>query len=92
MENNDAEKVPLSIEDRLMVLEMLLEEAIWGPHIDNRAHRHAIAAGLYIRLEADARHRTFPPGVRSALLQRADALSELDNTPGALRPAIRPLI
>lgn len=86
------EEVPLSIEDRLMVLEILVEDAIWGPHLYNPDHLNAVAKGLYTRLEADERHRTFPPGVRSALLRHADALSGLDNTPGSLRPALRPLV
>ncbi|MEX8194922.1 hypothetical protein [Comamonas guangdongensis] len=82
----------LSLEERLQVLEVLMEEALWGPYLDQPEHRKAIASALYTRLEVAKPHRTYPPGVIAALYDHADALSELDNTPDALRPMLRPLV
>lgn len=81
----------LSLDERLQVQEVLLEEALWA-HIDDTDHLRAVASGLYTRLEAAQRHATYPPAVLAELYQRADALSELDNTPDALRPALRPFV
>lgn len=82
----------LTLEERLQVLEVLIEEAIWGPSLDRPEHRKAIASALYTRLGVVAGHQTYPASVISALYEHADALSELDNTPDALRPALRSLI
>ena len=80
----------LTLEERVLVLETLLDATIWGPYVQDRDHRQRIAQDLYTRLEADERHPSFPAGVRNRLMSTADALSELDNTPDALRPALRP--
>lgn len=82
----------LTVEERLQVLEVLIEEAIWGPSLDQPEHRKAIASALYTRLGVVAGHQTYSPNVISALYEHADALSELDNTPEALRPVLRPLV
>jgi hypothetical protein len=82
----------LSVEERLLVLEVLVEEAVWGPYLDRPEHRKAIASALYARLEVAKPHQAYPPGVIAALYDHADALSELDNTPYALRPMLRPLV
>lgn len=80
----------LTLEERVFILEVLVEASIWGPHLHARDHRQRIAQDLYARLEADARHPSFPSRVRSGLARAADALSELDNIPDSLRPALRP--
>lgn len=85
-----ASEPEMTLEERLQVQEILLEDALWGPHLDNPDYRLAVARALYTRLEAAQRHSTFPPAVQAALYLHADALSELDNTPDALRPALRP--
>lgn len=82
----------LTLEERLQVLEILMEESIWGPYLDQPEQRKAIASALYTRLEVVKRHQVYPPGVVSALYAHADALSELDNTPDALKPMLRPLV
>lgn len=81
----------LSLDERLQVQEILLEEALWA-HIDDTDHLRTVSSGLYTRLEALQRHATCPPAVLAELYRRADALSELDNTPDALRPALRPFV
>ncbi|MDR2334847.1 MAG: hypothetical protein LBE61_15360 [Burkholderiaceae bacterium] len=82
----------LSVEERLQVLEILMEESLWGPYLDRPEHRKAIASALYTRLEVAKLHQAYPPGVIAALYEQADALSELDNTPDALKPMLRPLV
>lgn len=82
----------LSLEERLQVLEILLEESIWGLHLDRPEQRKAIASALYTRLEVAGLHQAYPASVTAALYEHADALSELDNTPDPLKPVLRPLI
>lgn len=82
----------LSVEERLQVLEILLEESIWGLHLEQPEHRKAIASALYTRLAVANLHQAYPPSVTAALYEQADALCELDNTPAPLKPMLRPLI
>ena len=82
----------LSVEERLQVLEILLEESIWGLHLERPEHRRAIASALYTRLAVANLHQAYPPSVSAALYEQADALCELDNTPDPLRPMLRPTI
>ncbi len=82
----------LSVEERLQVLEILLEESIWGLHLEQPGHRKAIASALYTRLAVANLHQAYPPRVTAALYEQADALCELDNTPAPLKPMLRPLI
>ncbi|MGE8318379.1 MAG: hypothetical protein ACN6O3_06490 [Comamonas sp.] len=82
----------LNVEERLQVLEVLMEESLWGPYLDRPEHRKAIASALYTRLEVARLHQAYSPGVIAALYEQADALSELDNTPDALKPMLRPLV
>lgn len=82
----------LTLEERVLVLEALVEDSLWGPHLENPGYRQAVAQALYIRLEAAQRHQSYPPAVQAELCHHADALSGLDNTPDSLRPALRPLV
>lgn len=82
----------LSLEERVQTLSVLLQAAIWGPHLHHRRHRRRIAADLYTRLEAAEPRDPFPPAVRAALYRHADALAELDNMPDALRPSLRSVV
>ncbi|KGG95542.1 hypothetical protein P245_06730 [Comamonas thiooxydans] len=82
----------LNVEERLQVLEILLEESIWGLHLERPEHRKAIASALYTRLEVANLHQAYSPGMTAALYEQADALSELDNTPDPLKPMLRPLV
>ena len=86
------ESEKLSVEERLQVLEILLEESIWGPYLGQPEHRKAIASALYTRLAVANLHQAYPPGVAAALYEQADALCELDNTPNPLRPMLRPMV
>lgn len=47
----------LSVEERLQVLEILLEESIWGLHLEQPEHRKAIASALYTRLAVANLHQ-----------------------------------
>lgn len=80
----------MTLEERVFMLQVLLEEAIWGPYLYDRGHRQRIAQGLYSRLEAAERHQSFPPRAHAELVRIADSLSEVDSFPDALRPALRP--
>lgn len=74
------------------MLEALVDAAIYGPHLHEPLHLRAIAQALYSRLEGDLQAGACPPGVRLQLLDRADALAEIDSQPGALKPAIRSVV
>lgn len=86
------ESEKLSVEERLQVLEILLEESIWGPHLEQPEHRKAIASALYTRIAVANLHQAYPHGVTAALYEQADALCDLDNTPDPLKPMLRPMI
>nr|WP_315539455.1 hypothetical protein [uncultured Comamonas sp.] len=79
----------LSLEERVLVLEWMLDAALWGPHLHNPVHLRAVAAQLYMQLERAEQLQALPAAVLHALYQRADGLAALDNTPDALRPALR---
>ena len=55
-------------------LEILLEESIWGLHLEQPGHRKAIASALYTRLAVANLHQAYPPSVTAALYEQADAL------------------
>lgn len=80
---------PLTLEERVLVLECLQEASLWGPHLYDPVHLRAVAAQLYLQLERAERFQTYPAAVLSALYRHADSLAALDNTPDALRPALR---
>ncbi len=82
----------LTLEERVLALEVLLDAAIWGPYLDDANHGKAIAAQLYQVLEAAQQNPAFSASVRRWLYQRADALAGADSLPDALRPAIRPFL
>lgn len=82
----------MSLEERVLYMEFLLNAIIWGPYLEDREHREKIASHMYSFLEASERHQTYPPIVQNALLRFADALAEIDNVPTALKPSLRPLI
>lgn len=82
----------MSLEDRVLFMEFLLESVIWGPHLEDQEHRQKIAAHLYTCVEASQRHQAHPPAVQQALLDYADGLAGIDNIPGALKPTLRPLV
>jgi len=80
---------PLTLEERVLVLEWLLDAALWGPYLYDLEHGRLVAASLYQRLEGAARHRSLPEAVLRELYLRADSLASIDNTPDSLRPALR---
>lgn len=80
----------MNLEDRVLFLEMLTKAMIWGPYLKDKKHRKEIADHLYTCAEASQRHQTHPQTVQQALLQFANSLAEIDNTPDALRPALKP--
>ena len=82
----------MSLEERVLFIEFLLDAIIWGPHLEDREHRQKIASHLYTCVEASQRHQAHPPVVQDALLRFVDSLAEIDNIPSALRPSLRPLI
>lgn len=82
----------MSLEERVLFMEFLLEAAIWGPYLEDREHRQKIASHLYSFIEASQRHQAHPPVVQNALLRFADGLAEIDRIPSALKPSVRPLI
>ncbi len=82
----------MTLEERVLFMEFLLEAVIWGPYLEDREHRQQIAAHLYLCVEASQRHQAHPPAVQNALLHFADGLAGIDNIPGALKPSLRPLV
>lgn len=82
----------MSLEERVLFMEFMLDAIIWGPHLEDSEHRQKIASHLYTFIEASQRHQAHPPIVQNALLRFADALAEIDNVPSALKPSLRPLI
>jgi len=82
----------MSLEERVLFIEFLLDAVIWGPYIEDSEHRRKIASHLYMCVEASQRHQAHPPAVQKALLHFADGLAGIDNIPGALKPSLRPLV
>ena len=82
----------LSLEDRVLFMEFLLDAIIWGPHLEDQEYRQKIAGHLYTCVEASQRHQAHPPAVQQALLHFADGLAGIDNIPGSLKPTLRPLV
>lgn len=85
-------KESMSLDERVLFMEFLLDAIIWGPYLEDGEHRQKIASHLYTAIEASQRHQAHPPVVQSALLRFADGLAGIDNIPGALKPSMRPMI
>lgn len=85
-------KESMTIEERLLFVEFLLDAVLWGPYLNDKEHRRKVASHLYLCVEASQRHQAHPPVVQKALLRFADSLAEIDNVPGALKPTLRPFI
>lgn len=81
----------MTLEDRVLFLETLVEAIIWGPHLGDTGHRRKIGDHLYQVADAAQRHQSYPTTVLHALNQSADELTGIDNIPDALKPALRNL-
>lgn len=81
----------MTLEERVQFLEVLAQSMLFAPEFEKSGYQREIAADLYTLIEKSEASGCFPPAVRSALLLRADQLAGLDNTPDALRPALRHL-
>ena len=92
MKNNDADKVPLSLEERLVVQEFLMDAVIWGLHLDDKPKRLKMAAHLYGCVQASERHQSYPAHVLAALYQFADGLTEIDRLPDSIKKTLRPFV
>jgi len=46
----------MSLEERVLYMEFLLNAIIWGSYLEDREHREKIASHMYSFLEASERH------------------------------------
>lgn len=79
----------LSIEERLLFNETLLDAILSGQLLEEPKQRALIANQLYTMLDAAQRHGTLPERVHTALYQTADAQAGIDSCPDALTPTLR---
>lgn len=86
------EQVVLSVEDRLVVMELLMDAVMWGLHLDDKPKRLQMAAHLYTCVEAAERHQHLPAAVLAHLYQVADGLTEIDRLPDSLKQTLRPFV
>ena len=83
------EQKTLSVEDRLVVMEFMLDAVIWSLHLDDKPKRLQMAAHLYGCVEASERHQAYPAHVLAHLYQVADGLTEIDRLPDSIKKTLR---
>ena len=88
----DGENSQLTLEQRLQVLELLLEDVLLGGYLLQPELRGAVAQAIHVRLEASKPESCIPPGVAASLSRIANALFEIDNTPHQMQPALRDVL
>jgi hypothetical protein len=80
----------LTVEERLDVMEALLNATIWGPFLDNPEHRQEIASTLNDLIAVCERHESISTNALTELKNISDALAEIDRMPDSIRPLLRP--
>lgn len=85
MTNNE-----LSLTERVAVLEILMNAAIWGAYLEDTEHRLKIAAHLNLIIEASERHNSLAPNVLAELKSISDGLVQIDALPDVIKPFLRP--
>ena len=80
----------LTQEERLNVLEILVNSLIWGVYLEDRERRYEIAQQLNTTIAAAERHQSLTPNVVNQLKLISDSFVEIDNVADPLRPFLRP--
>jgi hypothetical protein len=81
---------PLSLEERLTVMEILLETLMFAAYEQHPLLKQDWAEGLRITVQASAARRSLPEPVLRGLTAHADRLEEIDHYADWLKDSLRP--